>query len=183
MEPYWFEGDLGSNNSGYYELQAVLTHKGRSSNSGHYVAWVKYKGETWIECNDDDVNPIHVEDVMKLSGGGKSIPHLNLACLNFIPAFTLKVEYLLYTLSRSITKLRTFQAIGILHMSSCTVPENFRLTSKRPQKRRARKVAPMRKWKHKYLNFRFLIFKVYKIQCHDNCGKILLSSIFYPCNH
>ena len=71
MEQYWFEEDLGSNNSGYYELQAVLTHKGRSSNSGHYVAWVKYKGDTWIECNDDDVNPIHVEDVLKLSGGGK----------------------------------------------------------------------------------------------------------------
>jgi len=70
MEQYWFEEDLGSNNSGYYELQAVLTHKGRSSNSGHYVAWVKYKGDTWIECNDDDVNPIHVEDVLKLSGGG-----------------------------------------------------------------------------------------------------------------
>lgn len=66
MEPYWFPDDLGSNNSGYYELQAVLTHKGRSSNSGHYVAWVKYKGDTWIECNDDDVNPIHVEDVLKL---------------------------------------------------------------------------------------------------------------------
>merc|ERR1719281_1115730 len=70
MVQYWFEDDLGSNNSGYYELQAVLTHKGRSSNSGHYVAWVKYKGDTWIECNDDDVNPIHVEDVLKLSGGG-----------------------------------------------------------------------------------------------------------------
>jgi ubiquitin carboxyl-terminal hydrolase 14 len=71
MEPYSFEDDIGSNNSGYYELQAVLTHKGRSSNSGHYVAWVKYKGDTWIECNDDDVNPIHVDDVMKLSGGGQ----------------------------------------------------------------------------------------------------------------
>merc|ERR1712150_294030 len=70
LEPSSFEDDIGSNNSGYYELQAVLTHKGRSSNSGHYVAWVKYKGDTWIECNDDDVNPIHVEDVMKLSGGG-----------------------------------------------------------------------------------------------------------------
>ena len=33
--------DAGSNNSAYYELQAVLTHKGRSSSSGHYVAWVK----------------------------------------------------------------------------------------------------------------------------------------------
>lgn len=28
-EPYWFEDDVGSNNSGYYELQAVLTHKGQ----------------------------------------------------------------------------------------------------------------------------------------------------------
>merc|ERR1719431_1018311 len=70
MENYSFDDDIGSNNSGYYELQAVLTHKGRSSNSGHYVAWVKYRGDTWIECNDDDVSPIHVEDVLKLSGGG-----------------------------------------------------------------------------------------------------------------
>merc|ERR1712186_282458 len=70
MENYWFDDDLGSNNSGYYELQAVLTHKGRSSNSGHYVAWTRYKGESWIECNGDTINPIHVEDVMKLSGGG-----------------------------------------------------------------------------------------------------------------
>ena len=34
------------------------------------MAWVRYKGESWIECNDDVINPIHVEDVMKLSGGG-----------------------------------------------------------------------------------------------------------------
>lgn len=70
LESSSFEDDVGSNNSGYYELQAVLTHKGRSSNSGHYVAWVRYKGESWMECNDDTINPIHVEDVMKLSGGG-----------------------------------------------------------------------------------------------------------------
>ncbi|XP_023349063.1 ubiquitin carboxyl-terminal hydrolase 14 isoform X1 [Eurytemora carolleeae] len=37
VEDWWFEDDKGSNNSGYYSLQAVLTHKGRSSNSGHYV--------------------------------------------------------------------------------------------------------------------------------------------------
>ena len=52
-------------------LQAILTHKGRSSNSGHYVGWVKHKADTWIECNDDDVRPVHVDDVMKLSGGGE----------------------------------------------------------------------------------------------------------------
>ena len=39
--PTYFKDDLGSNNSGLYELQAVLTHKGRSSSSGHYVAWIK----------------------------------------------------------------------------------------------------------------------------------------------
>ncbi len=27
--------------TGMYELAAVLTHKGRSADSGHYVAWVK----------------------------------------------------------------------------------------------------------------------------------------------
>ncbi len=27
IEPYSFEDDPGSNNSGYYELQAILTHK------------------------------------------------------------------------------------------------------------------------------------------------------------
>lgn len=75
-EPYSFEDDLGSNNSGYYELQAILTHKGRSSNSGHYVAWVKQKGDVWIECNDDDIRPIHEEDIMKLSGGGKRLMKL-----------------------------------------------------------------------------------------------------------
>jgi len=69
-EAWGFSDDEGSNNSGYYVLQAVLTHKGRSSNSGHYVGWVRQKGETWLKCDDDDVSPVHEEDVLKLSGGG-----------------------------------------------------------------------------------------------------------------
>lgn len=45
--------DLGSNNSGYYDLQAVLTHQGRSSSSGHYVGWVKRKeGRTALSPQD-----------------------------------------------------------------------------------------------------------------------------------
>nr|QBH73747.1 hypothetical protein [Thermobia domestica] len=68
--PYWFEDDLGSNNSGYYTLQAVLTHRGRSSSSGHYVAWVRQKGDAWIKCDDDKVSPVPSEDILKLSGGG-----------------------------------------------------------------------------------------------------------------
>ncbi|XP_062583237.1 ubiquitin carboxyl-terminal hydrolase 14-like [Saccostrea cucullata] len=69
-EPYWFPDDLGSNNSGFYELQAVLTHKGRSSSSGHYVAWVKKQGDEWFMFDDDNVTCMTSEDVLKLSGGG-----------------------------------------------------------------------------------------------------------------
>jgi ubiquitin carboxyl-terminal hydrolase 14 len=52
-------------------LQAVLTHRGRSSSSGHYVAWVRQKGDMWLKCDDDQVSPVTSEEVLKLSGGGK----------------------------------------------------------------------------------------------------------------
>ena len=67
----WCVAALGSNNSGYYTLQAVLTHRGRSSYSGHYVAWVHQKGDVWLKCDDDQVSPVTSEEVLKLSGGGK----------------------------------------------------------------------------------------------------------------
>lgn len=69
--PYSFNDDLGSNNSGYYELTAVVTHKGRSSNSGHYVGWSKdQKTNQWYMFDDEDVTPMQEEDILKLSGGG-----------------------------------------------------------------------------------------------------------------
>lgn len=68
-EPYFLDNDPGSNNSGYYELQGVLSHQGRTSSSGHYVAWVKVNG-TWIKFDDDIVTPVTPEDILKLSGGG-----------------------------------------------------------------------------------------------------------------
>ncbi|XP_013097943.1 ubiquitin carboxyl-terminal hydrolase 14 [Stomoxys calcitrans] len=69
-EPYYFEDDLGSNNSGYYTLQAVLTHKGRSSTSGHYVAWVKHTDDVWFKFDDDVVSSVTSEEILRLSGGG-----------------------------------------------------------------------------------------------------------------
>lgn len=63
--------DPGSNNSGNYELQAVLTHQGRSSSSGHYLAWVKHSGNVWLKLDDDKVSMVLEEDILKLSGGGK----------------------------------------------------------------------------------------------------------------
>lgn len=69
-EPYSFPDDIGSNNSGYYELQAVLTHRGRSSSSGHYVGWVRKKEDEWFKCDDDKISVVTSEDILKLSGGG-----------------------------------------------------------------------------------------------------------------
>ncbi|VVC93278.1 unnamed protein product [Leptidea sinapis] len=51
------------------KFKAVLTHRGRSSSSGHYVAWVK-RDKTWLRCDDDTVSPVTEEEVLKLSGGG-----------------------------------------------------------------------------------------------------------------
>ncbi|KAM4687376.1 ubiquitin carboxyl-terminal hydrolase 14 [Discoglossus pictus] len=69
-EPFAFPDDVGSNNCGYYELQAVLTHQGRSSSSGHYVSWVKRKHDEWIKFDDDKVSIVSPEDILRLSGGG-----------------------------------------------------------------------------------------------------------------
>uniref|UniRef100_A0A668A9H2 Ubiquitin carboxyl-terminal hydrolase n=1 Tax=Myripristis murdjan TaxID=586833 RepID=A0A668A9H2_9TELE len=55
---------------GYYDLQAVLTHQGRSSSSGHYVGWVKRKEDDWVKFDDDKVSVVSPEDILRLSGGG-----------------------------------------------------------------------------------------------------------------
>ena len=76
---------------GYYELFAVVTHKGRDADGGHYMAWVKADhvtstvaptkqkdtttadntvNEDWYVFDDDEVSPCKTEDVLKLKGGG-----------------------------------------------------------------------------------------------------------------
>lgn len=69
---------------GYYELFAVVTHKGRDADGGHYMAWVKADtqgdvqkiadtdedNEDWFVFDDDEVSPCKTEDVLKLKGGG-----------------------------------------------------------------------------------------------------------------
>ncbi|KAI8529639.1 hypothetical protein RHMOL_Rhmol12G0240500 [Rhododendron molle] len=56
--------------TGIYDLVAVLTHKGRSADSGHYVAWVKQESGKWIQYDDDSPIQQREEDITKLSGGG-----------------------------------------------------------------------------------------------------------------
>ncbi|XP_078040794.1 ubiquitin specific protease 14 [Augochlora pura] len=69
-ESFWFPNDLGSNNSGIYVLQAVLTHGGRSSSSGHYIAWIRQSADSWFKCDDENVSAVTNEEILKLSGGG-----------------------------------------------------------------------------------------------------------------
>lgn len=56
--------------AGKYELFAVLTHKGRSADSGHYVSWVKQADGQWILFDDDELIPKKEDEILGLSGGG-----------------------------------------------------------------------------------------------------------------
>jgi len=66
--------DVGCNPSGQYELAAVLTHIGRTADSGHYIGWAR-KGNTddWYKYDDDKVSPVSKDDILKLDGGGNII--------------------------------------------------------------------------------------------------------------
>lgn len=59
------EGDTGN-----YELIGIITHQGRSSDSGHYIAWVYNKADTWYKYDDDEVTKQKLEQILNLKGGG-----------------------------------------------------------------------------------------------------------------
>lgn len=56
--------------TGKYELIGVLTHKGRSADSGHYTAWVKQSDDSWVLFDDDTLVPKKSDEILALSGGG-----------------------------------------------------------------------------------------------------------------
>ena len=54
-----------------YDLISVITHIGRSADSGHYISWTKEKKtNTWWKFDDDKVIPVSEEDIKRLDGGG-----------------------------------------------------------------------------------------------------------------
>eukprot|EP00761_Pharyngomonas_kirbyi_P011989 gb/GECH01012015.1/.p1 GENE.gb/GECH01012015.1/~~gb/GECH01012015.1/.p1 ORF type:complete len:471 (+),score=137.34 gb/GECH01012015.1/:1-1413(+) len=63
-------GEVWENPTGWYELCGVLTHKGRSAQSGHYVGWAKQDDGTWMKFDDDKVSEVKEDDIRNLSGGG-----------------------------------------------------------------------------------------------------------------
>lgn len=88
---------LPDNFQGMYELFAVVTHKGRNADGGHYMGWVKADVEEdkkkptsdgdelndpWYVFDDDEVSPCTAAEVMKLKGGGD----YHMSYLNFYRA-------------------------------------------------------------------------------------------------
>lgn len=65
----WREDDSGLP-LGEYEVVACITHKGRSSESGHYVSWVQKKDDQWYKFDDDYVTEHKLEEILALRGGG-----------------------------------------------------------------------------------------------------------------
>ncbi|KAG8838308.1 deubiquitinating enzyme [Serendipita sp. 400] len=78
--------DIGSNVTGIYELVGMITHKGASADSGHYIAFARADVldsrdelnpdydrdmDQWVRFDDDKVSPIPAEKVAALDGGGE----------------------------------------------------------------------------------------------------------------
>lgn len=77
--------DEGANQSGLYELRAIVTHQGSSADSGHYTSLVKKPapkdpktgklGEddgNWYWFNDDSVMEVDGDRIATLAGGGEA---------------------------------------------------------------------------------------------------------------
>ena len=51
----------------FYKLKAILTHQGRSADSGHYISHVLVKNQ-WLRYDDEKVKEIEQEDIDNLIG-------------------------------------------------------------------------------------------------------------------
>jgi len=65
---------LQNRQSGIYELFALITHEGRSPDSGHYIGWVRHSKDSWYKFDDHVVSEVSTEHVMMLYGGSGDSP-------------------------------------------------------------------------------------------------------------
>lgn len=56
--------------TGRYQLIGVVTHQGRSSDSGHYIGWTHKKDDKWTKFDDDSITTVNMSDILELKGGG-----------------------------------------------------------------------------------------------------------------
>ena len=55
-----------------YELCGIVSHKGRTGDGGHYVAWVRGPENSWIVADDENSARVSEEDIMRLRGVGEA---------------------------------------------------------------------------------------------------------------
>ena len=50
----------------------MLTHIGRSADSGHYMGWVRQEpgSDFWWKFDDDKVSEVKTQEILDLRGGG-----------------------------------------------------------------------------------------------------------------
>ncbi|KAH7103506.1 cysteine proteinase [Auriculariales sp. MPI-PUGE-AT-0066] len=86
------KSDIGASQTGLYELAGIVTHKGASAESGHYIGFVRrdaftradqatFEGkdepegeafdEMWYKFDDDKVSVLGPEKIATLEGGGE----------------------------------------------------------------------------------------------------------------
>ncbi|WRT65064.1 uncharacterized protein IL334_002006 [Kwoniella shivajii] len=71
--------DSETNISGMYELYAMVTHKGASADSGHYIGWTRKESEhpiasgeeEWFKFDDDKVSVVTADKILSMDGGGE----------------------------------------------------------------------------------------------------------------
>lgn len=58
--------------SGLYELHGIVSHKGRSADSGHYIGWVRQApgSDMWWCYDDAKVTEVRTDSILLLKGGG-----------------------------------------------------------------------------------------------------------------
>ncbi len=67
-----FGEGMPANFTGKYELMGIVTHKGRSADSGHYIGWVRQApgSSMWWKFDDEEVTEVDSSEIMNLRGGG-----------------------------------------------------------------------------------------------------------------
>uniref|UniRef100_A0ACD5X6Q6 Uncharacterized protein n=1 Tax=Avena sativa TaxID=4498 RepID=A0ACD5X6Q6_AVESA len=63
--------DVDHAKTGTFDLIAVVTHEGETTNCGHYVILAKQEDCRWIQFDDTEKSLWKEEDVLNLSGGGE----------------------------------------------------------------------------------------------------------------
>jgi len=78
------KADTGASITGLFELCAIVTHKGASADSGHYIGFVKKDAfhppksyleegdEDWYQFDDEKVSIVTQEKISTLDGGGEA---------------------------------------------------------------------------------------------------------------